>query len=76
MNLYTIYDKLPAEGGPIFQAKNDAVAKRQFFALMSRESVLSISDYELICVGTFNTSTLEIEPCHRSLNLDLSEVVE
>ena len=48
MKLYTIYDKLAGEHGPIFEAKNDLVAARSFaHALKGAPDV----DYDLFQVG-------------------------
>ena len=48
MKLYTIYDKLAGEHGPVFEAKNDLVAVRSFaHALKGAPAV----DYDLYLVG-------------------------
>ena len=48
MKLYTIYDKLAGEYGPVFEAKNDLVAARSFaHALRGAPAV----DYDLFQVG-------------------------
>lgn len=59
LNLYTIHDKVAIESGPIFQAKNDAVAYRQFQQILSKAE--NTDDYELLCVGEFNTETRGIQ---------------
>lgn len=63
MNLYTIYDKVADEGGPIFEAKNHGVAARK--ASMSLQKVPShlLKDYKLYCVGKIETSNGVLQGC-------------
>lgn len=55
--LYTIRDLVAEENGPIFTAKNDGVALRQF-----RDVLNTIQndpeEYKLYCVGSWNTDDL------------------
>lgn len=55
--LYTIRDLVAEENGPIFTAKNDGVALRQF-----REILTSIQndpeEYKLFCIGTWDSNDL------------------
>ena len=48
MKLYTIYDKLAGEHGPIFEAKNNLVAARSFAHALKGAPAI---DYELYLVG-------------------------
>jgi len=48
MKLYTIFDKLAGEHGPIFEAKNDLVAARSFAHALKGVPAI---DYELYLVG-------------------------
>jgi len=48
MILYSIYDKVADEYGPIFEAKNDMVASRGYAGLVKPDMV---HDYELYAVG-------------------------
>ena len=48
MKLYTIYDKLAGEHGPVFEAKNDFVAARSFAHALKGAPAI---DYELYLVG-------------------------
>ncbi len=52
--LYTIYDTVSEEHGPVFQAKNLAVATR-YVDDMVRGTNIKLSDYYLKCVGYFDT---------------------
>lgn len=48
MILYSIYDKVAEEFGPIYEAKNDMVASRAYASLVKPEMA---HDYELYAVG-------------------------
>jgi len=48
MKLYTIYDKLAGEHGPVFEAKNDLVAARSFAHALKGAPAI---DYDLYLVG-------------------------
>lgn len=50
MNLYVMHDKLAEESGPIFEAKNDAVATRAFHNLLS-DCAGRVSEYALLRLG-------------------------
>ena len=57
-NIYTIRDKVAEEVGPLFQAKNDQVAIRQFKHLIKDSE--NPEEYELLCLGDFNDQTIEL----------------
>lgn len=48
MILYSIYDKVADEFGPIYEAKNDMVASRAYASLVKPNMA---HDYELYAVG-------------------------
>ncbi len=58
-NIYSIYDSVAEEYGPIFNAKSDAVAKRAVSGILNSGEIRS-NDYDLYCLGTYNTDTGEI----------------
>ncbi len=62
VNIYTIYDKVACEAGPIFQAKNDAVALRCFMSLMKDTPNVVPSDYDVYCLGEFDTDNRSFVP--------------
>ena len=62
VNIYTIYDKVACEAGPIFQAKNDGVALRCFMSLMKDTPNIVPSDYDVYCLGEFDTDTRSFVP--------------
>jgi len=48
MKLYTIFDKLAGEHGPVFEARNDLVAARSFAQALKGTPA---HDYELYLIG-------------------------
>lgn len=57
MYLYVIYDKLAAESGPVFEAKNDQVALRQFKKAI--EPASNKNEYQLYRIGAYDNEKLE-----------------
>ena len=62
VNIYTIYDVVAKECGPIFQAKNHDVAVRAFHSLMAETSNVMSTDYDLYCLGEFDTEKCSFVP--------------
>ena len=62
VNIYTIYDSVAKECGPIFQAKNHDVAVRAFHSLMAETSNVMSTDYDLYCLGEFDTEKCSFVP--------------
>ena len=62
VNIYTIYDKVACESGPIFQAKNDTVALRCFMSLMKETPNVVPHDYDVYCLGDFDTESRTFNP--------------
>ena len=58
--IYTIFDNVACECGPIFQAKNLSVACR-YVNQMIKDTHINPSDYELVCLGTFDSETLDLK---------------
>lgn len=54
MKLFSVYDRKAEEFGPLFEAKNEDVAIRQFKNMLSSERMLSPEDYSLYCFGEFD----------------------
>jgi len=73
MNLYVVYDKIAGECGPVFEAKNDAVARRQYNHLVSSNPGIVQEDFELMQVGVIDKEKITIEPGQMLLALDVSE---
>jgi len=54
--LYSIKDRLAEEYGPIFQAKNKAIAERNFNNLVE-DKKLDEDEFNLVKVGNFDNET-------------------
>lgn len=59
-NLYTVFDCAANEGGPLFQAVNDAVACRQYRQLL--KEVNEPESYKLYRVGNYDSDDMELKP--------------
>lgn len=58
LELYSVFDRVAEDYGPIFQAKNVGVAVRSFHNLMSQ--VKDINEYDLVRIGyLYHDMTLE-----------------
>lgn len=67
--LYTVYDKVMEEAGPLFYANNNAHARRNFLKMIQEIKVDKVLDYDLMYLGSVNTKTLEIDPCVPAINI-------
>lgn len=61
MNLYVMYDTVAKEASPVNEAKNDAVAERQFQHTLSTHQLPS--DFILLRVGKINKETGRVTGC-------------
>lgn len=59
--VYTIYDRLAEESGPLFQAKNDEVAHRQYQTQLSTIQNIKVDDFTLLCVGEYDNERCEFQ---------------
>lgn len=59
MAVYTIFDRLAGESGPLFEAKNDAVARRNFDRLLEKAG--RADEYQLLRLGTVDHDTSKLE---------------
>lgn len=57
-NVYSVYDRVALECGPLFLAVNDGVAVRNYKTL----SMDHPEEYALVCLATFNKRTMIIIP--------------
>ena len=76
VNIYTIYDKVAEESGPVFQAKNDMVAVRMLKSLVSDNPNISIDEYEVYCLGEFDTEKRSFVPEEGYGRLAISNILE
>ena len=56
--LYVVFDKLAKEAGPIFEAKNDDVAVRNFKRMLQENKSLQVAEFDLVRIGTFDSEDL------------------
>lgn len=61
MHVYTVFDRVLEEAGPIFVSKNHAHAQRLVAQMFKGNPDLKISDYKLLLVGRFNTALALME---------------
>lgn len=62
LNLYSLYDRIGEEYGPLFADRNDAAAIR--VTRNSLEKSPFPQDFSLRCVGIVDTTTGAIAPVH------------
>jgi hypothetical protein len=60
MSLYAVFDKVAEESGPIFQAKNDLVALRNFQHLI-QDQRLNPEDYQLFWLAYYDTEHMDFD---------------
>lgn len=60
MGLYTVYDRVACQCGPLFEALNEAVAVRQYRNLLQSVSPLDRDAYVLYRVGSFDRDKMEL----------------
>ncbi len=70
VGLYTVYDKLAVEAGPIYEAKNDAVAVRAYKNLLGQNKVTNPDEYQLVKVGVMNKTDLTLIPETTIINIE------
>lgn len=61
MRLYSIYDRVAEEGGPVFCAVNDGVAIRQYRALLQEVVPVDRDAFQLFLVGEYDTKDMKLE---------------
>lgn len=71
-NIYTIYDKVSKECGPVFQAKNFGVAKR-YLEDMVKNNPIKLDEYTLYQIGSYDTESGKLFS-QSIISWDLSEI--
>jgi len=74
MKLYVIYDPIAAHASPVWEAKNDAVALREFKKFASNNKDPAADDYQLYYIGEFHEERLLMEseiPARRIVTLTI-----
>ena len=59
MNLYTIYDTVAKECGPVFEAKNDGTATRSYLSMLKSQNLRS-DEYLMYSIGRFDHESMEL----------------
>lgn len=77
MKLYSVKDIVADEFGPVFEAKNHAVANRAYRKLLL-DNVANASDYELHCIGDFDSEkgVITVGDYSSFVDNNVSEVIE
>ena len=73
MNMYMIYDNAAEEAGPVFEAKNDTIAIRNYTKLLKDTEFAD--DFELYRVGYVDRTTMEVAPLQPT-KIDFAEPEE
>lgn len=72
--LFTIYDKVAQEAGPIFQAKNLSVAIR-YVNEMIKDNKINLHEYDLVRLATFDSESMSIDVLTKADAVELSNCV-
>lgn len=71
-NLYTIFDRVAEESGPVFEAKNDAVALRKFRDFM-KQNPIDPREFRLIALGRIDHATNKLTVLATPIDLDVMD---
>lgn len=58
--LYTIFDKVAKSSGPVFEAKNDAVAQRAYRQMVVKTGA-NPDEYQLYRIASWDDETMALE---------------
>jgi len=58
VRLYTIYDRVAEEAGPLFPAVNDGIAIRNYRNVLEQVPEYQRGDYRLYYIGEFDPHTM------------------
>lgn len=72
--LFTIYDKVAQEAGPLFQAKNLYVAMR-YVNEMIKDNKINLKEYDLVRLGTFDSESMFLSVFPKADAVELSNCV-
>lgn len=59
-HVYTIYDRVAEDAGPLFTARNEGVALRALGDVF-KNSYGKPEEYKLLCIGTYDHTTAKLE---------------
>ena len=69
--IFTIYDKVAQEAGPIFQAKNLYVAMR-YVKDMIKDNNINLTEYDLVRLGSFDSESMSLSVLSKADAVELS----
>lgn len=72
--IFTIYDKVAQEAGPIFQAKNLSVAIR-YVNEMIKDNKINLTEYDLVRLGSFDSESMFLSVFPKADAVELSNCV-
>lgn len=72
--IYVVYDRVAEESGPVFEAKNDGVAIRQYLHLIKTKNMVP-ADFNLLHVGEIDhdVSVITANPAPIEVILNVSK---
>lgn len=79
LGIYTIYDTVACDAGPLFTAVNTGVATRQYRALLKEVPAELRNEYKLFLIGTYTTTEPMVktaEPLEITTNIEFEEVAQ
>lgn len=68
IRLYAVYDRIAEESGPIFEAKNDGIAKRNYDAFIQSQvqkdelGLFEPTDFQCLFLGDYDKTTCTLTP--------------
>lgn len=68
--LYTVYDKIAEESGPVFEANNEGIAVRQTNHLLSQKGI-NPQEYQLLFLGYIDKKSGTITPTEVIMSIDI-----
>lgn len=72
--LFTIYDRLAEQSGPVFEARNVAVAQRKYTQFFKERPDDNPEEYALLCLGRIDHDANFIEPLE--VPEDVTKIIE
>ena len=74
--MYCVYDRVTCMASAPFLQPNDEAAKRSFVKLMRETGCCGDDDYELIFLGTWDASSMQIDAADTYLVMVSSVIVK
>lgn len=62
LGLYTVYDIIAQEAGPVYEAVNNGVALRNYNSMLEKLDESVRGEYKLYMIGSRDTNTMKIIP--------------